>query len=240
MVWLYVWFWFWWLLHLRLLLGLAVTAVAVASAAAARGRLSPDVPRAAMDTFESLGLPALALFALGLGTGALRRDADHGALDAFLLRPRAAVALPLGRWLASTLVVTGFGYAAVALAAAATAAFARPLAIERIVLLVAGLPLGAAAYCAIFLAMATIGRSAAAVAVVWWLAVDFGLSRVADGLARVSVHPALLTVVGFDTDLSVGGDAGLAVRAAVVQLLLLTIAGLAVALVRLRGDAPGA
>lgn len=227
------------LVERRLVVGLGGLAAALAAALVARGRLAPSEPRAAMETFASLGLPALALVALGLGISTLRRDADHGALDAFLLRPRAALALPVGRWAATTLVVTGFGWTVVALGAAGAAAFARPFAPERLLLLAVGLPLGAGAYVALFQAFATLGRAGAAISMGWWLLFDFGLSRVIDGLARVSVRPALELLVGFDTDLAIAGDAGREVLVAAVQLVLLAALGLAWTLYRLRGDAPG-
>ena len=61
------------------------------------------------DYVDSWGIRAIALVALGLGTAAVRQDAEAGALSFFLLRPQAKTALPIGRWLAVSLVAGALG-----------------------------------------------------------------------------------------------------------------------------------
>ena len=240
-VWLHATLWLRRLLVPRQAAGLAVLALVVVAVVVALARQSPGDVGAVLQGLLSIGAPSIALVALGLGIGAIRRDADAGALDALMLRPHAAIALPLGRLLATALVVATFGYVVAVSCGIGDAWLGHVWPLARIALLAVALPLGACAYAAVFVAIGAWFRAAAAISLVWWLVVDLGLSRFVDGAARIAVRPAFSTLLEFDTDVAIlgrfEGDAVL-FWLALLQLLALVGAGAAATWWRMRGDVP--
>ncbi len=210
----------------------------VVAAGAGIARVSADEPRALITFLSTLGVRAIGLIALGFGTRALRADADHGALSAFLLRPRAAVALPLGRFLATAFIVMCFAVLLVASVQAAAFAVALPIAWERLPFVLVGVMLGALSYTALYLFFAAMVRPAAALGLAWLVLVDLGLGSVSGVLGRLTPGPSVATIVGFDADLSLWGTAGLEVWFAAGGLVLLSCLCVAGTLWRFRGDAP--
>lgn len=240
-VWLHTTLWLRRLLQTRQAVGLAVLALVVVAVIVAVARQNPGDVAAVLEGLLSIGVPATGLVALGLGIGAIRRDADAGALDALMLRPHAAAALPLGRLLATALVVWGFALLVVVGCGVGDAWLGRVWPLARIALMIVALPLGALAYAAVFVAIGAWFRAAAAVSLVWWLAADLGLSRAIDGAARISVRPAFTTLLQFDTDVAIlgrlEGDAVL-FWIAVLQLIALAGVGVVATWWRMRGDVP--
>jgi hypothetical protein len=227
------------LVNLPLLTGLLMLGVVVVAAVVGVARLDPGTPRAILDAFDAFAVPVVAMVALGLGTTALRRDADHGALDAFLIRPHAQTALPIGRWLATAALVAGFAWLLLALTGISAALWVHPIAGDRLLILALGLPLGAAAYAAVFFAFGAWSRAAAALSLGWWLVIDLGLSRVAELPAYLAVRPALVEILGFDSDVGLFTEGGAVFWAAVARLVVVIAAAVFAACWRLRGDAPG-
>jgi hypothetical protein len=160
-------------------------------------RLSLSEPTALVKYFETIVLRAEALCALGLATAAIRNDADAGALGLFLLRPRAPVALPVGRWLAVGLTVTvagGLMLGGLVLSAAGTTMQAPGPTLLRMLLAVV---LDGFAYAAIFLSLACWFKSAAAAGLAWFGVADLVLPPLSDAVARFSPsHHLQLMVEG--------------------------------------------
>lgn len=207
--------------------------VAVIAGGLGLARLSLREPDVIVRYVGQFALRALALVALGLGTGAIRHDAEVGALTAFLLRPRAEVALPVGRWLAVTALVTGLGWAMAAgvlASVAGTVLMPAPAWIARLVLAIA---LGSAAYSAIFLAIASFVRSAAAVGLAWMVAADLVLAARVDTIGVLSPSHWLGRLVERPPDV---GLLGADLAQAVLGLMALTAAALAAAVWRFRRD----
>lgn len=240
-VWLHTRLWLRRLLQPRQAGGLFALAVAAVAVIVAIARQAPGDVAAVLEGLLSVGLPAIGLVALGLGIGAIRRDADAGALDALMLRPHAALALPLGRLLATAIVVAGFALLLAIGCGVGDAWLGHTWPLARVALLLVALPLGALAYAAVFVAIGAWFRAAAAAALIWWLVADLGLSRVIDGAARASVRPAFTTLLQFDTDVSIvgrfEGDAAL-FWLAVLQLLAIAGLGAVATWWRMRGDVP--
>jgi len=210
----------------------------VIAAAGGIARVSAGEPRALLTFLSTLGVRAIGLIALGFGTRALRADADHGALSAFLLRPRAAVALPLGRFLATSFIVAGFAVLLVAGVQAVAFAVALPVPWPQLPFLLVGLFLGSVAYTALFLFFAAMVRPAAALGLGWLVMIDLGLGSVSGLLGRLTPGPSVATIVNFAPDLALFGAAGLDLWAAVASLVVLTLLCLLGTLGRFRGDAP--
>jgi hypothetical protein len=160
-------------------------------------RLSLSEPGALVKYFETIVLRAEALCALGLATAAIRTDADAGTLGLFLLRPRAPVALPVGRWLAVGLAVTVAGGLMLAgLVASAVGTTMQP-DVGTLVRMALAVALDGFAYAAIFLCLACWFKSAAAAGLAWFGVADLVLPPLSDTVARISPsHHLQLLVEG--------------------------------------------
>ena len=156
------------LLHVRrcsrLRIVLPVLALALLSAVAAAGlsHASPDNLTVVPTFFEAFVTRTIALVALAMGTSAVRSDADHGALAAFMLRPRAAVALPLGRLLATALLVGGFALLSTAGVFSGAAVFGIAVDPARLPYQALAALLAALSYAAVFVFLGTASRHATA------------------------------------------------------------------------------
>lgn len=201
-------------------------------------RTAAGEPRALLTFLSTLGVRGVALLALGFGTRSLRADADHGALTAFLLRPRAAVALPIGRLLGSAALVAALAVVTVLGVQAVAFAVAVPIELARLPFVIAGFTLGAVAYTALFQLFAALLRPAAGVGLAWIVLVDLGLGSVSGTLAKLTPGPSAAAIVEFDPDLSLFASAGLSLWAAVASLLVLSLAAAAATVWRFAGDAP--
>lgn len=219
-------------------------------------RLSLSDPTAWQTYVKTFALRAEALIAMGLATAAIRGDADAGALGAFLMRPRAPVALPLGRWLAVSVAVALAGLAmlgGLVATAAGTTMMVEGAALGRMTLAVV---LDAFTYSAIFLCIACWLRSAAAVGLGWFAVADLVLPPLSGSVAYLSpAHHLGLLVDGAYP--SVQGLAGMLSEIAKIPaqptadpwnpwlvpvesgaLLLLTAVPLVLAVVRLQREPP--
>lgn len=232
-------------------------AVGVAAGGLGLVKLALSDPSAPIEYFRKFLLRGEALCALGLATAAVRADADAGALQYWLLRPRAAVALPIGRWLAVVAAVTGLGWLMALSVLGATAGTILMPPGEFVVRMLLSVPLAAMAYSAIFLWIASTVRAAAATGLLWLVLVDLGLASLSTTVGLIAPSQYLGTFIAGAPDASlidtlkarVGAAAGLAtagtatatwqhVTGAAAGLLLLAGAGLAGAVWRFRGNPP--
>ncbi len=231
-------------LHLRRTLrlkqlwpGLLLVAL-VAAAAVGVARASAGEPRALLAFVGSLGVRAIGLIALGFGTRALRADADHGALSAFLLRPRAATALPLGRFVATSCVVAAYGVALVAAVQLAALGFALPIPWGHLPFLLVAIVLAAAGYTALFMLLAAVARPAAALGLAWLVLVDLGLGGLSSRIGLLSPGPTAGVVMGADTDVALFSADALDVWLNAGASVMVTCICVALMTARFRGDAP--
>ncbi len=147
----------------------------------------------ALQTYvNGYALRGLALCALGLGVAAIRADTDGGALGYYLLRPRAHFALPLGRWLATSLATAALGLGLIA--AITLAAMGTPLHFDSALLMrmLVGVLLSAAVYPAIFMLIALFFRNASAMGLGWLVVFDLLFPQLADSFS-VGTTIALLS-----------------------------------------------
>lgn len=231
--------------HLRRLLTLrrlwpylALAALPVV-ASAGLARLALDDTSVIGRFFQYFTLRALALMALGLGVAAIREDAEAGVLPLVLLRPKAPLALPIGRALAVTVVVGLLG-TAMALGTLATllgTPFAPDLAYAGRAVLAAWF--GALAYSGVFIGLGSWFASGTAVGLGWLVAVDLVLAPYAEAAARISPshYLAVLAQTLPGRDLVAAQTAG-QIPGALLGLLLVGALGAAAAVLRLRGDPP--
>lgn len=160
-------------------------------------RLSLSEPTALLKYFQTIVLRAEALCALGLATSAIRTDADAGALGLFLLRPRAPVALPVGRWLAVGLTVAVAGAVMLAGLVASAAGTTMQASGSTLLRMLLAVVLDGFVYAAVFLALACWFKSAAAAGLAWFGVADLVLPPLSDTVARVSPsHHLQLLVEG--------------------------------------------
>ncbi|MCO4761425.1 MAG: hypothetical protein KC502_07970 [Myxococcales bacterium] len=210
----------------------------VVAAGAGIARVSAGQPLALLTFLSTLGVRAVGLIALGMGTRALRADADHGALSAFLLRPRAAVALPIGRLFATIIMVSTLAvFMAVAVQGAALAV-ALPVEWARMPYIICGYVLASVGYTALFMLFASLLRPAAAIGLAWLVLIDLGLGNLSDRLGRLTPGPSAASIVNFDPDLSLWGSAGLDLWFSVLSIVVLTVMCAGITLWRFRGDVP--
>lgn len=232
-------------------------AVAVSAGGLGLVKLALSDPSAPIEYFRKFLLRAVALSALGLASAAVRTDADAGALQYWLLRPRAALALPVGRWLAVVVAVTGLGWLMSLAVLGATAGTILMPPGEFIVRMLLSIPLAALVYSAIFLLIASTVRAAAATGLLWLVIVDLALASLSTTVGIVAPSQYLGTFIAGAPDASlidtlkakVGAAAGLATAAtatatwqhvagAAAGLVLLTGAALGGVVLRFRGNPP--
>lgn len=180
---------------------------------------------------EKWGLNAIALMALGLGTAALKQDAEAGALSFFLLRPRALVALPIGRWLAVTAVTAAVGMLAMSALWLASLMSVSPLRLTDLVRMNTAALLAAAAYTASFLTIAVYFRQAIGVAVGWLVLLD-GMAKVSEAFATLAPSHYLAAILGTEATPEIS------TLAAIGSLLVWCVVLLAATVVRLQRDPP--
>lgn len=224
--------------RLRIVLPALGLAVLCAVAAAGLGHASPGDLNVVPTFFETFVTRAIALMALAMGASAVRADADHGALAAFLLRPRAAVALPLGRLVATAALVGVFALGTTAAVFGSAAAFGVTVDAARLPFVGLAAVLAAASYTAVFVFLGAVSRHATALGLSWLVVVDMGLGNLSDRIGLLAPHNSLVLVAGFDPDLALSGSAGLGFWFALAQIAILSL-GAAIGLVwRFRGDLP--
>ena len=177
------------------------------------------------------GMNAIALVALGLGTGALKQDAEAGALGFFLLRPRGPVALPIGRWLAVTVIAGALGLTSVTLLWVGSQGTTLAQSFTDLLRLWLAAVLAAAAYSASFLAIAVWFRAAIGVAVAWLVVLD-GLAKASDAFATLSPSHYLAAILGADV------NPPTSLPGAVLALTLWTVVLLGACVARLQRDPP--
>lgn len=207
---------------------------------------SAGLARLALDDTSVIGrflqyftLRAMALCALGLGVSAIREDAEGGVLSLVLLRPRATLAVPIGRCLAVTAVVgvLGSGMALGSLAALFGTPFSPDLAYMARAVVAAWA--GAFAYTGVFLGFGSWFAAGTAVGLGWLVGVDLVLAPYAEAAALLSPshYLAILAQTLPGRDLVAANTAG-QIPSAVAGLLLVGALGVAASAWRLRGDPP--
>ena len=211
-------------------------AVLCAVAAAGLGHSAPGDVNVVPAFFEAFVTRAIALVALAMGASAVRADADHGALAAFLLRPRAAVALPLGRLLATAMLVSGFALLTTAAVYSSAAAFGVAVDAARLPFVGLAALLAAGSYSAVFVLLGAVSRHATALGLSWLVVVDMGLGNLSDRIGLLAPHNSLVLVAGFDPDLSLSGSAGVGFWFALAQIAVLSLGAAGGLVWRFRGD----
>ncbi len=189
--------------------------------------------------FQTFALRAVALMALGLATAAVRSDTDAGTMAYYLLRPRAEIGLPLGRWLATVAATSMLGWllaGAVLLSTAGTMLTPNFAYVLRMFLSVV---LAAIAYNGVFLLIAALFRAGAAVGLVWLVAVDLVTGSLSGNLSLLAPthYLAVLSAPAPEQGLWQQGEVA-SLAAAALGLCVLAVVGLAGTLLRFRGDPP--
>jgi len=218
--------------YLLIILGVALGSLGLV-------RLSLASGGAFITYFQSFALRAVALIALGLATAAVRSDTDAGTMGYYLLRPRAEIGLPLGRWLATAAATTLLGWLLAAAILVSTAGTLLMPPAAYVVRMLVAIALAATAYNGIFLLIAAVFRAGAAVGLVWLVAVDLVTGSLSGNLSLLAPthYLAVLSAPAPDRGLWAQGEAG-SLAAAAVGLCVLAAFGLAGTLLRFRGDPP--
>lgn len=217
----------------------ALIALAVAVGALGLVRLSLADAGAFVAYVQTFALRGVALVALGLATAAVRADTDAGTMTYYLMRPRAAIGLPLGRWLAVWTVATLLGwFMCGAVLASSFGTLLAPPAAYALRMFVS-VPLGAAAYASIFLLIAAIFRAGAAIGLVWLVAVDLVTGSLSGNLSLLAPSHYLSVLCAAAPERGLWGDSeGVALAGAALGLCVLAGTALAGVLLRFRGDPP--
>ncbi|MFZ4578580.1 MAG: hypothetical protein ACOYOB_09330 [Myxococcota bacterium] len=222
-----------WGLHLRRATALRASwpylllAVAVVAGSLGLVQLALAQRAAIQEYFSVFVLRACALAALGMATSALRGDADSGALALHLLRPRAAVALPLGRWAAVVILVASLGLLMLGGMLLATAGTVLAPSWAAVARMAAAVVLAAMAYTSIFLAISAHFKAAAGMGLLYLVAGDVVAPSLPGpvGIVSVQAHLARWLPAAADEAWSARGVESLT---AVAALLALAAAGVAV------------
>ena len=194
-------------------------------------RFSVEASERFADYVHTWGVRAIALVALGLGTAAVRQDAEAGALSFFLLRPQAKIALPIGRWLAVTLVAGVLGELSMLLLWLVTRGTSAEMAVVDLPPLLLAAALAAATYSATFLAIAIWFRAAVGMSVGWLVVLD-RLATQSTSFAVIAPSHYLATILGEESPPET------TVPMAVLALLGWTALMLVAAAVRLQREPP--
>lgn len=211
------------------------------AAAAGLSRLSLHSDSSVIGRFyHHFAMRALALCALGMGTAAIRDDAESGALPLHLLKPWAVVAVPVGRLLAVTLLVTALG---VAMMAGTTASLVGTLYspdVGYVLRQVLAALFGGFAYAAIYLAMGAWFKSATALGLGFLVGIDLVAAPYWDLAAKLSpshyIGVLVRTLPGRELVAAATADQ---VPGALVGLTALGLMAAGLAVWRMRGDVPG-
>lgn len=195
-----------------------------------------------------------ALVGLALGVAAIRQDAEAGALPSFLLKPRAEVALPVGRFLAVSAWSGLLGTAAVGLALLGSwgTLLQPPAAMAGLLLLAA--PLHAMAWSALCVGLGVWFKHAAAIAMGWLVVGDavLGQFSAAGGLLSPGLHVSRMLgtgeveaqAAGLVSQLQGGAGALPDIQpdpaGGAMGLVILSALGVAAAVLRLQRDCPTA
>lgn len=225
-------------LHWRAVVPALAVVILVALAGAALSRSSPGRWDLLPTYFSTVLLRAIALVALGFGTAAIRADAEQGALAAFLLRPRAPVALALGRLLAVALVVTSFALLAAGMLFGLAALIALPPDLGRMPWQLAAAAGAGLCYGAIFVFFGAVFRHATALSLAYLVLIDMGLGAVSQRVGLLSPYQALSVLADVAPDASLSLGAGVALWGALAQLGVLTVLAAGATVWRLQGDNP--
>lgn len=189
--------------------------------------------------YQHFAMRALALCALGLGVAAIREDTEAGAMPTLLLRPRAAIALPIGRVVATALFCTLLG-------AAMTVGFnlsllGSPFVVDFPFMLrqAAAISFGSLAYAGVFMAIGAWFKSGTGVGLAFLLVVDLIGATKIDSLAHFApahyLDILIQTLPGRDVTAAQTADQ---IPGALVGLLLLGALGTGLTTWRMSRDLP--
>jgi hypothetical protein len=218
---------------LRLVWPYLLLAVAVVAGSLGLVQLALAQRAAIQEYFAVFVLRACALVALGMATSAVRGDADSGALALHLLRPRASVALPVGRWAAVAVLVASLGLlmlGGMLLTTAGTILAPSWAAVARMAVAVV---LAAMAYSSIFMAISAHFKAAAGMGLLYLVVGDVVAPSLPGLVGVVSVQRHLthwLPAAADEAWLARGFESATAVAA----LLGLAVAGVVWTVVRFR------
>ncbi len=224
--------------RLRVVLPALLLALGMAVAAAGLAYSSPADVKVVPQFFETFALRAMAIVGLAIGASAIRSDADHGALASFMLRPRAAVALPLGRLLATVAMVGLFSLLATAGIFTGASVFGVSPDLARLPFQLAAGAGAALSYTAVFVLLGTVSRHAIAIGLAWLVMIDMGLGNLSDRIGLLAPHNSLVTIASFDPDLSMLGSAGVDLWFAVAHIIALSAVAGVLTVLRMQGDVP--
>jgi len=224
--------------RLRIVVPTALLALGMAIAAAGLAYSSPESFNVVSTFFETFALRAVAIVGLALGVGTIRSDAEHGALAAFMLRPRAALALPIGRLMATTAAVAIFAALATLGIFGGAATFGILPDPARLPFQLAAAVLAGLSYTSIFVLLGTVTKHAIALGLAWLVLIDMGLGNLSDRIGLLAPHNSLVTIASFDPDLSLMGTTGLTVWLAVLHVVALALIAAGLMTWRMQGDLP--
>jgi hypothetical protein len=176
-------------------------------------------------------LRAGALVGLGLGVAAIRQDAEAGALPSFMLRPRAEIALPVGRFLAVAGWSALLGTMAVVLTLLGSWGTLLQPSPSYITLILLAAPLHAIAWAGICVGLGAWIKQAAAAGLAWLVIGDAVLGQFSEagGILSPSLHVSRILTEDVAKADPMGGATG---------LLILAALGCIAAVVRLQRDVP--
>lgn len=186
--------------------------------------------------FGTFALPALALVALGYGTGSLRADGDRGALSLFVMRPRGWLAVPLGRLIATGALMSLAGLALGGFSFGVAAAFAVPPIEGHLPHMLLAGALAGAVYTAMFMFVAATFQRATAASLTWLIGVDLTLARHVDALAVISPGPLLADIATRAPDLPLVGAGSGDLWMGALNVVAIGLAAAGLLIWRFRGD----
>ena len=210
-------------------------------AAAGLARLSLHSDSSVIGRFyHHFAMRALALCALGLGTAAIRDDAESGALPLHLLKPWAVIALPVGRLLAVATLLAALGMAMTAGTTLSLVGTLYSPEFGYVVRQLLAAVFGGFAYAAIYLALGAWFKAATALGLVFLVGVDLVAAPYWDLAGKIAPsHYIGLLVETLPGREIVAASTADQVPGALIGLTALGLLGAALAVWRLKGDVPG-
>lgn len=207
------------------------------AAAAGLARLSIDDSSTIGRFYQHFAMRSLALCALGLGVAAIRDDAEAGALPLLLLKPRAPIALPIGRLIAVALMVCGLGGVMMTGTAGLMVGTLYSPDVGYLTRQVLAALFGGFAYAGIFLGMGAVFKAATGLGLGYLVAVDLLMAQWVDLAAKLSPSVYIGTLVQTlpGKELTAANTAG-EIPGALAGLVLLGLAGVGAAVWKCRGD----